>query len=57
MSAPGFAGWTRDRLAAYGKHLEALLIVSAGQGDPDRAEIRAEHAAVHAEIKRKDDVT
>jgi hypothetical protein len=50
MPAQDFTGWTLDRLTAQRRHLESLLAVSAGQGDPERPWLRAEHAAVTAEI-------
>lgn len=45
---PDFNGWSLDRLNAQRKHLWSLLVVSAGQGDPERPQLRAEHAAVCA---------
>ena len=49
---PDFTTWTLDRLTAHKRHLEGILNVSAGQGDPDRPQLRAEHEAVCAAIAR-----
>lgn len=51
---PDFNGWSLDRLDAQRKHLWALLVVSVGQGDPERPQLRAEHAAVCAEIASRE---
>jgi len=50
---PDFSGWTLTRLIGQRNHLESILSVSAGQRDPQRPQLRAEHAAVTAEIARR----
>ena len=50
---PDFSDWTTDRLLRQRRHLEAILAVSAGQADPERPQLRAEHRAVCAEITRR----
>jgi len=50
---PDFSGWTLDRLLAQRRHLEAILTLSAGQADPERPQMRAEHKAICAEITRR----
>ena len=47
----GFASWDLDRLLAQRKHLQSILLVSAGQAD--RPQIREEYDAMGAEITRR----
>ena len=51
--SPEFSDWTLDHLLAQRRHLEAILAVGAGQSDPQRPQLRAEHKAVSAEIARR----
>lgn len=53
MDVPDFSGWTVDRLLAQRKHLASILAVSAGQGDPERPQLRAEHEAIRVELTRR----
>jgi hypothetical protein len=47
----GFGEWPLARLAEYRKHLESILLMSAGQAD--RAQIREEYDAIQAEIAKR----
>jgi hypothetical protein len=53
METPDFSGWTLDHLIVQRKHLASILAVSAGQGDPERPQLRAEHEAIRAELTRR----
>lgn len=55
--APDFTTWTLDRLTAHKRHLEGILVVSAGQRDPLRPQLRAEYKAVCAAIDSRSDST
>jgi hypothetical protein len=50
---PDFSGWPVDRLRAHRKQLQEILLVSVGQNDPVRAELRAEFEAAHDELSRR----
>jgi hypothetical protein len=50
---PGIAGWTIPELIAHQEHLRRLLVVSAGQDDPEKQELRAELEAIRTEIRRR----
>ena len=47
----GFSEWPLSRLTEYRRHLEGILLVSAGQAD--RPQIREEYDAIRAEIARR----
>ena len=47
----GFASWDLDRLTAQRDHMQAILLVSAGQSD--RPQIREEYDALCAEIAKR----
>lgn len=55
MSAapPDFSGWDLGYLLAARDHLGQILLVSAGQNDPERPHLRAEYEAMGAEIDRR----
>lgn len=50
---PDFATWTLARLREYRRHLESILLLSAGQNDPERPHLKAEHKAAGEEITRR----
>jgi hypothetical protein len=50
---PDFSGWNLDYLNAARSHLGQILLVSAGQNDPERPHLRAEYEAMGAEIDRR----
>ena len=50
---PDFSDWTTGRLLSQRRHLEGILAVSAGQNDPQRPQLRAEHKAICAEIAQR----
>ena len=49
----GFSAWPLDRLLAQRRHLEAILLLAAGQDDPWKPGLRAELKAIREEIARK----
>jgi hypothetical protein len=53
-AAPDFTSWDSRRLTEQRDHLVQILMTMAGQPDPLKPKLRAELAAIRAEIARRE---
>jgi len=50
---PDLTGWPSARLSGQRDHLVQILMTMAGQADPLKPRLRAELAAIRAELARR----
>jgi hypothetical protein len=53
IDTPDLTSWDSQRLTGQRDHLVTILMTMAGQADPLKPRLRAELAAIRAEITRR----